>query len=88
MVFGCPNTSDIFIAHPRLKPEGGNKEGTVYVELKLAKSRGGADALPGELQRSLGQALIASLRHAYVVCLLVHNADRPQKDGDRGDQLR
>jgi len=81
MVFGCPNTSDIFIKLPG--PE------TIYIELKWAKRRGvKADTLPGDLQRSIGQSLIASLRHPYVICLVVCEHLRPDKTDDYGKKLR
>jgi hypothetical protein len=64
VVYGHANTSDIFLQDKRVK--------SVYVELKLAKARSRkASTLPGELQRSLGQALLAHLRHKYVVCCIV-----------------
>src|SRR3990172_6174617 len=81
LVFGCPNTSDIFIKLPG--------SGTIYIELKWAKHRGvKADTLPGDLQRSIGQSLIASLRHPYVICLVVCEHLRPGKTGDHGKKLR
>jgi hypothetical protein len=64
VVYGHPNTSDIFLRDKRVK--------SVCVELKLAKARSRkASTLPGDLQRSLGQSLLAHLRHKYVVCCIV-----------------
>jgi hypothetical protein len=64
VVYGHPSTSDIFLQNKRVK--------SVYVELKLAKARSRkASTLPGDLQRSLGQSLLAHLRHQYVVCCIV-----------------
>jgi hypothetical protein len=65
VVYGCSNTSDIFIKKRGL--------GTIYIELKFSKRRGNkeASALPGDLQRSIGQSIIASLLHGYVICLIV-----------------
>jgi hypothetical protein len=64
IVYGHPSTSDIFLQDKRVK--------SVYVELKLAKARSrNASTLPGDLQRSLGQSLLAHLRHKYVVCCIV-----------------
>ena len=81
LVFGCPNTSDIFIKLPGSK--------TIYIELKWAKHRGvKADTLPGDLQRSIGQSLIASLRHAYVICLVVCEHLRPERPDDYRNKLR
>jgi hypothetical protein len=80
-VYGCSNTSDIFITHPRL--------GSVYVELKLSKRRGvNADTLPGDLQRSIGQSVIASLRHSWVICVVGCVGDRQTIPGDLGEKLR
>jgi hypothetical protein len=64
IVYGHPSTSDIFLEEKRVK--------SVYVELKLAKARSRkASTLPGDLQRSLGQSLLAHLQHKYVVCCIV-----------------
>lgn len=60
-VFGCPNTGDIFI---RYKIRSESEFRSVFIELKFSKRRGnGADLLPGDLQRSIGQSVIASMQH-------------------------
>ncbi len=77
VVYGCSNTSDIFITEPRV--------GSIYIELKWAKRH----TLPGELQRGIGQSLIASLRHPYVICLVVCESDQREKTPDElGEKLR
>ncbi len=64
VVYGHANTSDIFLKERRVK--------SVYVEFKLAKVRSKkASTLPGDLQRSVGQSLLAHLRHHHVVCCIV-----------------
>jgi len=81
IVYGCSNTSDIFVTHPPL--------GSVYIELKLARHRGAeASTLPGDLQRSIGQSLIASLRHPWVICVVVCESDRRTGADDLADKLR
>ena len=73
IVYGHPSTSDIFLKDKRVK--------SVCVELKLAKARGRkASTLPGDLQRSLGQSLLARLRHQHVVCCIVCQRPTP-RDG-------
>jgi len=80
-VFGCSNTSDIFIKEPRL--------GTIYVELKYAPRRGdkGANKLSDSLQRSIGQSIIASLVHTHVICLIVCEAKRKEREKDYSEEL-
>jgi len=81
IVFGCSNTSDIFIKEPRL--------GTIYIELKYSKRRGiKASTLPGDLQRSIGQSVIASIRHDYVICLIVCEAEIKLGKNDYSEKLR
>ena len=81
VVFGCSNTSDIFIHHSRLR--------SIYIEVKWVRRRGAeANTLPGDLQRSIGQSLIASLRHAYVICLVVCEHLRPERPDDYRNKLR
>jgi len=82
IVYGCSNSSDIFIKHPHL--------GTIYVELQLSKKMAGitSSTLPGDLQRSIGQSIIASLNHSYVICLIVCEKDIAVKENDYSDKLR
>jgi len=81
VVFGCSNTSDIFIKS--------NQLGTIYIELKFSKKRGnkGASALPGDLQRSIGQSIIASLIHSHVICLVVCETEIREKENDHYRKL-
>ncbi len=77
-VYGHPNTSDIFISDPRLKLAGDARDGGLYIEFKFAKRRGhGGTSLPDALHLAIGQSIIASLRHPYVIALIVcqHIAD-------------
>jgi hypothetical protein len=63
VVYGCANSSDIFITHQKM--------GSIYIEVKLSKARGkSATSLPGDMQRSIGQSVIASLRHPAVICFI------------------
>ncbi len=78
-VFGCSNTSDIFLLHPAFQ--------SIYVELKLSKQRGTLDSLPGNLQRAIGQSVIASLRHPYVICLVACDGARKLNQADLGKEL-
>ena len=81
VVYGCSNTSDIFIRLP-------NDE-SIYMEIKLSKKRGpGGSTLPGDIQRSIGQSLIASLRHPYVICFIVCEADLRNKPEDLREKLQ
>ena len=82
VVYGCSNTSDIFI-----KKRG---SGTIYIELKFSKRRGKkeASALPGDLQRSIGQSIIASLVHTYVICLIVCETKIRKRDKDHSVELQ
>jgi hypothetical protein len=58
--------------------------------LKLSKAKGPheADSLPGDLQRSVGQSVIASLRHPHVICMVVCQGRRKGKPQDLGEKLR
>jgi hypothetical protein len=60
------------------------------VELKLSKKRPGinSSSLPGDLQRSIGQSIIASLKHRYVICLIVCEKDIELKENDCSEELR
>lgn len=78
-VFGCSNTSDIFLSHPTFQ--------SIYIELKLSKRRGELDSLPGDLQRAVGQSIIASLRHPYVICFVLCDGARKPKQSDLGKEL-
>jgi hypothetical protein len=78
-VFGCSNTSDIFLLHPAFQ--------SIYIELKFSKQRGGLDSLPGDLQRAIGQSIIASLRHPYVICFVLCDGVRKSKQTDLGKEL-
>jgi hypothetical protein len=83
IVYGCENTSDIFIKERRLD--------TIYIELKFSKRRGNkeASALPGDLQRAIGQSIIASLVHRYVICLIVCETKiRKRKGKDYSNELQ
>jgi hypothetical protein len=64
--------------------------GTIYIELKFSKKRGNreASALPGDLQRSIGQSIIASLVHTYVICLIVCETKIRKREKDRSKELR
>ncbi|MFC1591345.1 hypothetical protein ACFL43_02355 [Thermodesulfobacteriota bacterium] len=77
VAYGCSNTSDIFIEHHSI--------GSVYIELKLAKKRGEREgnSLPGDLQRSIGQSIIASMRHPYVICFIACQGKRRNIAGYR-----
>lgn len=81
VIYGCSNTSDIFITHPDI--------GTVYIELKLSKARRdlNSNSLPGDLQRSIGQSIIASLRHPYVICMVVCKGERKIRPHDLSQDL-
>jgi hypothetical protein len=82
VVYGCSNTSDIFIKKPG--------SGTIYIELKYSKRRGNKDAsaLPGDLQRSIGQSIIASLIHTYVICLIVCETKIRKRENDYSLELQ
>src|SRR3989344_7539298 len=81
VVYGCSNTSDIFIAHPTI--------GSIYIELKLSKAKSrNSNSLPGDLQRSIGQSIIASLRHPHVICMVVCKGSRASKSNDMGNELK
>jgi hypothetical protein len=81
VAFGCANTSDVFIRHSQI--------GTIYIELKLSKARGlKSNSLPGDLQRSVGQSVIASLKHRHVICMIVTQGQRRDRDGDMAENLR
>lgn len=81
VVFGCSNTSDIFVTHSQI--------GSIYIEVKLSKARGrGASSLPGDLQRSIGQCVIASLRHAHVICFVGVQAELRQMAEDLSAALK
>jgi len=81
LVFGCSNTGDIFID---LK-----EKGTIYIEIKYSKKRGEkSSSLPGDLQRSIGQALIASLKHSYVICFIVCQNNIQKKANDLSAELQ
>jgi hypothetical protein len=66
VVFDCPNTTDIFIKHEKI--------GTISIEIKASKFEG----VPGDLQRAIGQSLIASMRHTSAICLAVRGG-RPRR---------
>src|SRR3989338_5565404 len=57
-LFGT-NVSDMFIAHPRM--------GAVAIEFKFVKGSGGSIKLTSQIQRAIGQAIIATLRHPYAI---------------------
>ena len=81
IVFGCSNTGDIFID---LK-----ENGTIYIEIKYSKRRNEkSSSLPGDLQRSIGQALIASLRHSHVICFIVCQNEIQKKANDLSMELQ
>ncbi|OGY49490.1 MAG: hypothetical protein A3J65_03705 [Candidatus Buchananbacteria bacterium RIFCSPHIGHO2_02_FULL_45_11b] len=81
IVFGCSNTGDIFID---LK-----ENGTIYIEIKYSKRRNEkSSSLPGDLQRSIGQALIASLRHSHVICFIVCQNKIQKKANDLSIELQ
>jgi hypothetical protein len=80
-ILGRYASGDIFIRHPEI--------GSVLIELKLAKLRrlSGADALPGGLQRALGQSLVFSMRHCYTICCVVYQGTPLKKRYDRTRKL-
>jgi hypothetical protein len=81
VVFGCPNTGDIFITHPKI--------GAVFIEVKFSKSRSAkSDSLPGDLQRAIGQSVIGSLRHPHVICLIVCQGQRRARTADLAADLK
>jgi hypothetical protein len=55
------NVSDIFIKHPKV--------GAIAIELKLSKK---GEGLTGNIQRAIGQSLIATMRHPYAICVIVY----------------
>ena len=80
VVYGCSNTGDIFIKHPDGE--------SIYIEVKLSKRRGPkSTSLPGDIQRSIGQSLIASLRHAFVICFIVCQGDLRARPDDLRNEL-
>ena len=83
IVFRCKTTGDIFIKHKEI--------GTVFIEIKLAKRKGKktkADSLPEALQRSIGQSIIASMKHNYVICFIAHESNRQELPNDQGKELK
>jgi len=81
IIFGCSNTGDIFID---LK-----EKGTIYIEIKYSKKRSKTSSfLPGDLQRSIGQALIASLKHSRVICFIVCQNEIQRKANDLSMKLQ
>ena len=81
IVYGCTNTSDIFITHPTI--------GLIYIELKLSKARSKtSSSLPGDLQRAIGQSIIGSLRHPHVICMVVCLSNHRSKLNDMGKELK
>ena len=47
-----------------------------------------SSSLPGDLQRSIGQALIASLKHSHVICFIVCQNKIPKKENDLSIKLQ
>jgi hypothetical protein len=81
IVYGVKKSSDIFIKHPDL--------GTIYIEIKYAKKRGkSASTLPGDLQRAIGQSIIASLKHSFVICLIICETELMNIPYDLGGDLK
>lgn len=71
-VYGSPNSTDIFICDDPTAAQGPPESG-VSIELEFFKKKRGAKTattLPSILHHTLGQCLIASLRH-NVICLIV-----------------
>ncbi len=75
VAFDCPNTTDIFIKHPKI--------GTVSIEIKASKFQ----SAPGDLQRAIGQSVIASMKHDHVICLAVRQGQRKAQTDDLGAKL-
>jgi len=72
-LFGT-NVSDMFIVHPRT--------GAIAVEFKYAKETQGSVKLTSQIQRAVGQSIIATLRHPFGICAIVYR--KPKKSLPEG----
>ena len=72
-LFGT-NVSDMFIVHPRI--------GAIAVEFKYVKEARGSVKLTSQIQRAVGQSIIATLRHPFGICAIVYR--KPKKSLPEG----
>jgi hypothetical protein len=80
IAFGCTMVADIFIRHKSI--------GTIFIEIKLAKPReSGGDSFPGSLQRAIGQAVIASMKHNYAICYIAAPKRSSTHENDIAERL-
>ena len=66
-LFGS-NVSDMFIFH--------HKIGAVTIEFKYTKS----NKLTSQIQRAIGQSIIATMRHPFAICVIVYKKCRKIPD--------
>jgi len=80
IAFSCTMAADIFIRHENI--------GTIFIEIKLAKPReSGGDSFPGSLQRAIGQAVIASMKHNYAICYIATPKRSSTYENDIAEKL-
>ena len=80
IAFDCTMAADIFIRHENI--------GTIFIEIKLAKPRkSGGDSFPGSLQRSIGQTVIASMKHNYAICYVATPKRSSTDENDIAEKL-
>lgn len=72
-LFGT-NVSDMFIVHQRT--------GAIAIEFKYVKETRGSVRLTSQIQRAVGQSIIATLRHPFGICAIVYQ--KPKKSLPEG----
>ena len=58
------------------------------IELKYAKPKTDGSGLTSQIQRAVGQSLIASLRHKFVICVIVYKNQKKEQEAGEIEKLK